>query len=176
MPNDGSVTPNPPITIKYSLTRSEIVASFLRSLAKSPRLMLIVFGPSLVMGLGSLAISSALLRRLAAGNVVNACGLALGLFFFFIFLVFAQGKTQERTLSVSEEGISTSIGKLHGTIPWTKIATVKAVGNHVLILRSTGNSFLIPMRAFAEKDKFEQFLESAQRWLRASRWMFPSHR
>jgi hypothetical protein len=169
MPNDDSVNPSPTITIKYSLTRMEIVASFLRSLAKSPRLMLIVIGPSLLAGFGSLAISSATLRRLDAGNAVNACGLALGIFCLFIFLVFVQGKTQERTLTVSEEGLSTSIGKLHGTIPWARIAAVKSVGQHVLILRSTGNSFLIPARAFKGSQQYVQFLEITQVWLKASR-------
>ncbi len=161
--NDGET-----ITIQYSLTRMEIVGYFLRSLPRSPRLLMIVFGSSLLAGFGSLAISTSL-RRVAAGEILDAGGVALGFFCLFVLLVFVQAKTQERTLTVSEEGLSTWIGSMRATIAWTKIATVKSVGRHILIVRATGNSFLIPMRAFQGADQYARFLEVTQEWQRASR-------
>ena len=168
MPNDGSMTQGSQITIKYSLTRMEIVGSFLRSLPKSPRMLFIVVGSSAIVGFGSLAIDASY-RRLTSGDVLDAGGMALAAFCFFVLLVFVQAKTRERTLTVSEEGIATWIGSMRATIPWTKIAAVKGVGRHVLIMRSTGNSFLVPMRAFEGTDQYTQFLEVTERWLRASR-------
>ena len=168
MLNDESMTQGSQITIKYSLTRMEIVGYFLRSLPKSPRMLFIVVGSSAVVGFCSLAIGASY-RRLTSGDVLNACGLALAAFCFFIFLVFIQAKTRERTLTVSEEGIATWIGSMRATIPRIKIAEVKGVGRHVLIVRSTGNSFFIPMRAFEGRDQYTQFLEVTGRWLRASR-------
>jgi hypothetical protein len=169
MPNDESSTQGLQITLKYSLTRMEIVRYFLRSLPQSPRLLLIVMGSSLIVGFSSLAVQGATLQRFTGGEILNACGLAAGVFCFFVFLVFIQAKTKERTLSVSEEGISTWIGTLRAAIPWAKIAAVKGVGQHVLIVRTTGNSFLIPLRAFGDEDQYDQFLKTTQHWLRASR-------
>lgn len=168
MPNDDSVKEGPLITISYSLTRMEIVGYFLRSLPKSPRMLLIVGGSSLLAGAVSLAASGPSLRTHMGEVILNSCGLAAGVFCFFVFLVFVQAKTQERTLSVAEDGISTRIGKMSATIPWAKIATVKNVGRHILIVRSTGNSFLIPVRAFQNTGDYARFLETAQEWLKAS--------
>ena len=158
-----------PITIRYSLTRMEITGYFLRSIPKSPRMLLIVAGPSLFAGAASLAASGAPLRAHPDAVILNACGLALGVFCFFVFLVFIQAKSEERTLTASAQGISTFIGSRRANIPWTKIATVKSVGQHVLIVRTTGNSFLIPMRAFDGAQTYAQFLECAQEWLKVSR-------
>jgi hypothetical protein len=166
---DDSVNAGPPITIKYTLTRMEIVGSFLRSIPKSPRTLLVVVGSSLLAGAISLAASGAALRTHSGGAILNACGLALGVFCFFVFMVFVQARTQERTLRVSPLGIATWIGTRSANIPWTKITTVKSVGRHLLIVRSTGNSFLIPMRAFRDTDQCTEFVEVTRSWLEASR-------
>lgn len=169
MLNDDPAQPGPPITIKYTLTRMEIVRYFLRSLPESPRMLLIVVGSSLVAGAASLAASGQTLRTHPEGAILNACGLALGVFCFFVLLVFVQAKTRERTLSVSEKGIATWIGSARAAIPWTKISMVKSVGRHVLMVRSTGNSFLIPVRAFENTQQYERFLSVTREWLKASR-------
>jgi hypothetical protein len=169
MPQLDPVNEEGPITIRYALTRMEITGYFLRSIPQSPRLLLIVIGSSLVAGAASLAASGASLRAHPGAAILNACGLALGVFCFFVFLVFIQAKTRERTLTVSAQGISTAIGATRATIPWSKIATVKSVGRHVLIVRTTGNSFLVPMRAFEDSRRYARFLEMTQEWLTASR-------
>lgn len=169
MPQPDPIKEDGPITIRYSLSRMEITSSFLRSILKSPRMLLVVAGPSLCAGAASLAASGALLRAHTGAVILNACGLALGVFCFFLLLVFIQAKTQERTLTVSAQGISTVIGSMRAIIPWSKIAMVKSVGRHVLIVRTTGNSFLIPMRAFDGTQTCAHFLELTQEWLRASR-------
>jgi hypothetical protein len=169
MPREGPINQGPTITIQYSLTRLEIAGYFLRSLPKSPRLMAIVLGTSLAVGFVPLAIEGALARALTAGDILNCCGIALGVFSLFVFLVFIQGKTMERTLSVSGWGISTSIGNVRGAVPWTKIAAVKSVGKNVLLVGSTGNSFFVPMRAFEGSEQYVEFLRVTQEWLKSSR-------
>ena len=169
MPQVDPVREDGSITIRYALTRMEIAGYFLRSIPKSPRLLLIVAGSSLVAGAASLAANGATLRTRPGAAILDACGLGMAVFCFFLFLVFIQAKTQERTLTVSAQGISTAIGSMRAIIPWSKIATVKSVGQHVLIVRSTGNSFLVPLRAFDDEQTYAHFLELTQEWLAASR-------
>ena len=105
------------MTIKYALTKLEIARSFFRSLGGSPRLLTIVSIYSVGLGLYSLLMRGAFTRSFRADDALFAVASTVGAFLFIPFWVFIRGKTAERTLTVSEKGISTEIGSAKGEIP-----------------------------------------------------------
>jgi hypothetical protein len=88
----------------------------------------------------------------------------LGAVLFMPVGLFLRAKTDERTLTVSPEGISTEIGSLKGQIPWRKVDAVTDTGPHVLVVGTTGNAFFIPNRAFREPGQKAEFLALIERW------------
>jgi hypothetical protein len=90
------------------------------------------------------------------------------MFCFVIAMVFVRGKTQERTLSVSEHGISTKIGSIDAQLPWTKVKEVKDSGRYILIVGRSGNSFFVPSRAFRGAEERGEFLSQIRRWHKAA--------
>lgn len=90
------------------------------------------------------------------------------MFCFVIAMVFLRGKTEERTLSVTEQGISTQIGAVDAQLPWTKVKEVKDSGTYILIIGRSGNSFFVPSRAFRGTRERTEFLSEIRRWHRTA--------
>lgn len=152
------------MTIKYALSRAEIVRFFLQGLSKSPRLSLIVLICLVWPGFISLSTSGTFSRSLTVNDAKVVFAWMIGAFCLLVLLIFVRGKTDERTLSVSEQGISTQIGKLEGQCPWNKVRIVSDAGQYVLILGTSGNAFFIPNRAFSGPDEKTQFMNEIQGW------------
>ncbi len=152
------------MTIKYRLTRVEIVRSYLRSLGSSPKFLMRIVIYSAAVGVFALATGGALSRPLTLHDAVVALAWAGGVFVFMPLWLFIRGKTDERTLTISPEGISTEIGSRKGQIPWTKVKVVATTSAHVLIVGATGNAFFIPGRAFQGLDQQAQFVQQIDHW------------
>jgi hypothetical protein len=150
------------------LSKLEILQSYLQALRNSPRLLLIV----LTYCVGTGVLISALRGSFAGPSIAALLGevfvFTLTVFLFAAFLVFARGKTAERTLSVSQDGIATRIGSLEGKISWSKVKSVSEMASYILIVGTTGNAFFIPARAFVSADHRAEFLDEVARW-RSSR-------
>ena len=108
------------MTIEYALTRVEIVQGFLRSLGSSPRYLITVLCYALVMSGIVLVGTGAFSRSLTLWDAVTAVLTAGGFMLFLPVMLFIRGKTSNRSLTVSAEGISTEIGSLKAQIPWRK--------------------------------------------------------
>ena len=147
------------MTIKYTLTRGEIVRSYFRSLSSSPKFLSMILIYSVGLGLLTLAMGGAFSRSLTVGDKSRALSWAVGAFLFMPLWLFVRGKTEERTLSVSARGISTEIGARKGEVPWGKVRLVENAGRHVLIVGTTGNAFVVPGRAFTGPDKQTEFVQ-----------------
>jgi YcxB-like protein len=155
------------MTIKYKLTRAEIVRSFFRSLGSSPRFLAIILIYSAALGVFALVTRGAFSRSLTTRDAVIALSWTAGALVFMPLWLYIRGKTDERTLTVSPEGISTEIGSLRGQLPWSKVKLVNDTGSHVLIVGATGNAFFIPGRAFQGPDQRAQFLAQMDHWRKA---------
>lgn len=156
------------MTIKYALTRTEIVRVFFASIGRSPRILTIVLVFSLLPGMASIAMALALGRTLITRDALFAVAWTLGMFCFVIAMVFVRGKTQERTLTVSAQGISTQIGSMDAQVPWSKVKEVKDSGTYILIVGRTGNSFFVPSRAFRGPEERDRFLSEIRLWHRTA--------
>ena len=107
-------------------------------------------------------------RSLSTRDALLAIAWTIGMFCFVIAMVFVRGKTEERTLSVSEQGISTQIGSLDAQLPWTRVKEVKDSGTYILIVGRSGNSFFVPSRAFSGTRERSEFLSEIRRWHRTA--------
>ncbi len=100
------------MTIKYALTRAEIVQFFLQTLGKSPKLMVVILICSLWPAFIYLSASGAFQRSFTVSDIAVSLDWMFAAFCFMVAWIFMRGKTGERTLSVTESGISTEIGSL----------------------------------------------------------------
>jgi hypothetical protein len=87
-------------------------------------------------------------------------------FLLLLIWVFLRAKTKVRTLSISEQGIQTEIGRIKADYPWTKVKQIKDVGQYLLVVNRAGNAFFIPNRAFTTAQARTEFLELANEWCR----------
>lgn len=152
------------MTLKYALTRTEIVQSHFQSLASSRTYLMMILIYSAVMGLLPLIVNGGFSRPLQIHDVFVAVAWMVGAFTLMPIVLFLRGKTSERTLSVSSDGISTQIGSMKGQVPWSKVRLVTDAGRHVLIVGKTGNAFFIPGRAFQGAEHRAQFIERIDSW------------
>jgi len=152
LPLESQVRNATMITIKYALTRAEILRVFLVGLGQSPRIIAVVLCFSLLPGLASLASAFLSSGAVTTRDVTIALAWTIGMFCLVVVMVFARGKTAERTLSVTEQGFSTKIGSINAQRPWTKVKEIKDSGSYILIVSKSGNSFFVPSRAFSGPD------------------------
>jgi hypothetical protein len=103
-------------------------------------------------------------QSLTAGDVIAVFGGMAAELCTVVLWIFIRGKTDERTLCVSEQGIETEIGAINAQIPWRKVGVVRDAGQYVLIARANGNAFFIPSRAFSGPDQKAQFLNEICHW------------
>lgn len=68
-------------------------------------------------------------------------------------------KRDRRVLEISPEGITTTIGRLSGSIPWRRVATIDVTPAHVFILGTNLNGFAIPQNAFASEGERAEFIQ-----------------
>ena len=73
-------------------------------------------------------------------------------------------KPQERTLTVSEDGIITKIGKKTGSAKWEEITAIQDLPQITALLKKNGNAFLIPRRAFNSETERSDFLTAVKNW------------
>ncbi len=68
-------------------------------------------------------------------------------------------KSSERVLTIAPDGISTTIGRSSGEVPWRKVAFVAVTDEHIFITGTSGNGMAIPRRAFATDVDRVAFME-----------------
>lgn len=76
-------------------------------------------------------------------------------------------KGQERVLDVGPEGWSTQIGRKSGSRPWSQVASIESALGLIAIVSTSGNSILVPERAFSNLAAKEAFLQDTRRWHKA---------
>jgi hypothetical protein len=155
------------MTIEYALTRVEIVRGFLRSLRSSPRYLVTVLFYAPVMSGIVLAGTGAFSRPLTPRDAVTAVLTAAVFMLFLPVMLFIRGKTSNRSLTVSAEGISTEIGSLKAQIPWRKVKVILETDRYILISRASGSAFFIPSRAFSGPEQKAEFVTKIKHWVSA---------
>jgi len=152
------------VIVRYTLSRGDVARGYFYGWRYSGTFrmqMLLVAG-----GLAAFSLVSAWLQRrsLDASDLASGAVWAGGVLVLMPALLALVAKTEERVLEVAPEGISTTIGRRRGRIPWSKIAFVRDAGPFVLIGGRNIKAFLVPARAFADARMREQFVVEARAW------------
>jgi hypothetical protein len=155
------------MTIKYALTRAEILRSFFRSLRTSRKFLAMIVLVSAALGALPLATGGAFSRPWTLSDLWTVVAGAGGAFVFIAFVTALRGKTDERTLTISPQGIWTRIGSRQGDIAWSTVMFVTPAKDHLLIVRTNGNSFFIPARAFSDHEQEVRFVTQIEQWRHA---------
>lgn len=91
---------------------------------------------------------------------------------FLFFTAFPQiaFKPQVRTLTVDERGVKTQIGTKSAALTWHEISEIRDDGQMIILLvRKTGNAFLVPERAFSNRAERDDFLVVVRDWYSKAR-------
>jgi hypothetical protein len=88
----------------------------------------------------------------------------IGAFCFMLVWIFLRAKTNERTITISENGIHTEIGGMKADYPWHRLKEIKDMGQHLIVVTSVGNAFFIPFRAFSDSDQRKLFIEEIDQY------------
>lgn len=97
-------------------------------------------------------------------GVVISLLIALLIVGFFILFPQIMFKPQMRTLTVSKNGIETSIGKMDKHVDWKEINKIENSGETIAIIRKNLNAFLVPRRAFGTEQERNDFLTKVTEW------------
>ena len=155
------------MTIRYSLTRLELVRTYLFVIPRSPRIGFVVLIICLWPGMVHIATKVLFSHSFEAGDVLYVL-LSVGCVFLLLLgWVFVRAKTGERTMSISDQGIQTEIGRRRATCSWGKVKQVRDLGGYILIVVRSGNAFFIPERAFTGATEKAEFLTAVDQYRNA---------
>lgn len=152
------------ITVDYALTRSEVARSYLQAIRQSPEYLRRVVMLAAICGLVQMCFRVLSSRHLGGPEILSAVIVFAVILAVLPILLFLTAKTDRRTLTISPDGISTSIGTRSADIPWKSVKVVKDSGTFILIAGTNGNAFFIPDRAFVSPDDHTRFMEQIGIW------------
>ena len=150
--------------IEYKVKRTDLAKAYFYNLRHSPRTGLIIFGVACVLAALNLYQRYQKAGEITPVSVVAAVGWGVGFILVIPVLTMVLAKTQTRKLSLTAEGIETSIGSQQGRIPWKAVESIKAVGEMIIITGKTANTFTIPGSAFIDDEQRKRFIELANEY------------
>ena len=150
------------MTVRYALSRSEMLTAMWYSAKYSGRLRRRILVLPAFVAVASLLGAYVGRREVTTADVMIAAAWAIGALLLMPMLVAARTKGQERVLELSREGITTTIGRLSGTVSWRAVAFVDDVGPFVVIAGQNMNAFVIPNRAFGDDQERNEFMAEAR--------------
>lgn len=150
------------MTVRYALSRGEMLTAMWYSARYSGRLRRRILVLPLFVAIASLMGAYVGRHVVTTADLMIAAAWAIGALLLMPMLVAARTKTQERVLELTPEGITTTIGRLSGMVPWRAVSFVDDVGRFVVIAGQNMNAFLVPNRAFADDQERTQFMNEAR--------------
>jgi hypothetical protein len=148
-----------PVTIQYSSRRGEVWTQYWRlwrqKLWRFHAALFTAIALGLLVGLSDWHLSPTALAGVAVvGGLLPCAGFAL--------YPLAKFKPQMRILTIDPAGLTTSIGKSTGDVPWHDVEAITDKQGLIVIRRTNGNAFVVPDRAFASPADRAEFLRSVQ--------------
>ncbi|MBY0582484.1 MAG: YcxB family protein [Sphingomonas sp.] len=142
------------IAISYASTRAEVWQYYWRLWrARLWKTHLLVF-----MAVGILTYLMLPIEARSGLSAMGKVGLAgSSPLIFLILYPMLRFKPQVREVKLDQKGITTSIGRRHGDIPWSDVAAVDADESSLVIRCSNLNALIVPARAFANPEKRAEF-------------------
>lgn len=90
---------------------------------------------------------------------------------YFLFPRFLRSRTKKskRILSIQPDKLSTTVGKLSGDVPWTKVDSLNVTDEHIFLIGKNMNGFAIPRRAFADEAQRIEFIRLCEQYIQTAR-------
>jgi YcxB-like protein len=156
------------MVIKYKAARSDVWNAYWRSWRNSARLNLlraVIFVAAFFIAWSHLTAWS----LGPAGRVGGALAAAIAVMVLLPLYPMLLFKHEERTLTITPDGIVTTIGRRSGDVPWGKVSRIEPAERCIYIFGTSGNGFTIPDRAFASGSQRAEFLRQATGWWEEAR-------
>jgi hypothetical protein len=148
--------------VEYALKRGEVFKGYFRAFNCLPSFRNRMLTMAVTIGIMTIPFSYASKHKVEIVDAAFAILWAIGFLIFMALWLWIRTKTEIRHLRIDEFGLSTTIGKLTGEIPWAKVSLVSDLGNFIFIGGKNMNFFLIPNRAFSEDQDRAQLLKIAK--------------
>jgi hypothetical protein len=148
--------------LEYALKRDEVLKGYLRAftcLSSFRSRMLAMAGG---IGIMILVFGYAVKHQIKIIDVAFAALWAIVTLLFIPLWLWIRTKTETRHLKIDEFGLSTTIGKMTGKIPWSRVSVVSDLGDFIFLGGKNMNFFLIPNRAFSEGQDRTQLMKMAK--------------
>ncbi|MBX3595077.1 YcxB family protein [Sphingomonas sp.] len=141
-------------TVKYVSRRSEVMRLYWCMWRKGLwKIHFLIFSGVVVMA--SVAFFDGAPTSFPGYLSVAGVGL-LPIAFLALFPLF-KFKPQQRTLTIDDEGIQTTIGQLSKHIPWEDVANASTEDENLIIQGRSLNALIIPRRAFESVEAQNEF-------------------
>lgn len=150
------------MTVRYALSRGEMMTAMWYSARYSGRLRRRILVLPAFVAVASLIGAYVGRHVITTADLMIAAAWGVGALLLMPMLVAARTKTQERVLELTPEGITTTLGRLSGAVPWRAVAFVHDVGQFVVIAGHNMNAFLVPNRAFDDEQQRTDFMNQAR--------------
>src|SRR3954452_24334557 len=156
------------MTIQYSISRQMLLRWYWRSLVRNPRHLI----SWVICVAGTAYVASAVVRvsgstRLSPSTAAIIAGAAAAA----LFAMYPQlrYKPQVRTLTVLEDGISSTIKGRSEAYPWSKVAKIEKHDGGLTIGFRNVSAFIVPAAAFRSGAERDELLSQCRKWWEASR-------
>jgi membrane protein YdbS with pleckstrin-like domain len=149
------------MTIEYSISRQMLLRWYFRSLVRNPR-HLISWAY-----IASIFVRVSESTRLSPSTAAIATA-AVAAIFLAIYPQLRY-KPQVRTLTVLEDGISSTIKGRSEAYPWSKVAKIEKHDGGLTIGFRNVSAFIVPPSAFRSGAERDELLSQCRKWWEASR-------
>lgn len=157
------------LIVEYSLTRAEIVRTFVASIIRSSSYRRRIVAYSAAFGIFAILLRAMQKHSISTLDLAIGAAVSIGFFLVQVISVFVQGKTAKRTLTVSAAGLWTEIGDMAKPYEWNSIREIESPQGDVLISLASGNAFFIPSRAFQGPVEASRFAAQCNEWREAAK-------
>jgi hypothetical protein len=156
------------MVIEYIADRSDIAAFYSYSRKHSTKFALL----SYALPIGIVALFLGVIsfgRRPTTTDWIIALIWGVAIYFQFPRFLRSRTKKNKRILSIQPDKLSTTIGKLSGDVPWTKVDSLNVTDEHIFLIRKNMNGFAIPRRAFVDEAQRMEFIRLCEKYIQAAR-------
>ena len=155
--------------VHYRLTRGDMRRGISSAWRRSGRFRAFLLIAAMFPAVAYMTVRFATTGAVVARDLVTAIVITGAFGFMMPLLMIARTKTGERVLSIDPNGIRTSIGRIRGEIPWSKVAGIEATDREVLIIGRMPNFFSVPFRAFEHEQDRLDFVRAARNYWESAR-------
>lgn len=143
--------------VTYEVSSREVIDSYWEMIRNSSRYRLKILRFSLLIFVLPFAIELGIRKEISSISVLIAITFAIASPLLAVYFGRKLARKGPKTISLSDDGMSVSIGDNSSYIKWDRVGGVEESDNFLFILSKTGNFMCVPKMAFKTKESFTDF-------------------